>query len=86
MPAEDPNVVGLQGRLASLTHRCGQTEAAIAKKIETARKILARSGRHESPLALAAAMNTLAYSKSGITDCSSLLGSLIVLLESETPP
>jgi hypothetical protein len=82
----NPNVVGLQRHLASLTHRCGQAEAAIARKIEAARKILAHTGRHESPLALAAAMDTLAYSKAGVTDCSSLLGSLIVLLESETPP
>jgi hypothetical protein len=86
VPAEDPNVVDLKRHLASLTHRCAQTEAAIARKVETARKILARTGRHESPLALAAAMDTLAYSKTGVADCSSLLGSLIVLLESETPP
>jgi hypothetical protein len=86
VPSEDPNVAGLQRHLASLRHRCRQTEAAIARKIETARKILGRTGRHESPLALAAAMDTLAYSKTGVSDCSSLLGSLIVLLESETPP
>lgn len=86
MPYEDPNVVGLQRHLASLTQRCRQTEAAITRKIETARKILARTGRHESPLTLAAAMDTLAYSKTGVSDCSSLLGSLIVLLESETSP
>jgi hypothetical protein len=79
-------VVGLQRHLASLTRRCRQTEAAVAREIETASKILARTGRHESPLALAAAMDTLAYSKAGVADCSSLMGGLIVLLESETPP
>jgi hypothetical protein len=86
VPAEDANVVGLQGHLASLTRRCRQTEAVVAREIETASKILTRTGRHESPLALAAAMDTLAYSKAGVADCSTLLGSLIVLLESETPP